>query len=160
MIRAKLEKYLIWSGFEYTGSYNINDDIFTYSLNNFKVEIGDRHISVVDKDNNTLVIYKYYPDNFKEIFEAITSIKLITEEPKSTIEEQIKDVKLGDFIKLKYEYLYRPTNTIETETDVFIVSYVDEKYINMLIPINHIAIKDVAEIIYIQANNFEGVKHE
>jgi hypothetical protein len=72
--------------------------------------------------------------------------------------KRLKSLQIGDFVKLKYEYLYRHTNSIETETDVFIVSFVDKeyKYISMLNPIDHILIEDVVEIIYIQSNNFEG----
>jgi hypothetical protein len=92
---------------------------------------------------------------FKEIFEAVTGVKLITEAPKPSIQEQLKDVRTGDFIVFNAET--NSKNKIKTLKVIFVIC--DYEYFYYMhvgeCTIYKCKLEQIKEIISIQHNNFE-----
>lgn len=142
MTREKFEQYLWWSGFkEIRDCVLINDNSYTVILEGKYCYIKDKTML-----NSVTISYTHY--KFKEIFELVTEIKLITEKPKPSIEEQLKDLKFGDFIKFKdisYSNIFKG-GFIKIDSNH--LSYLDLHGDNCLQPLS-----DIKKIISIKHNN-------
>jgi hypothetical protein len=148
MTREEFEQCLIWSGFI---SDKCTDD--DYYLNDIRVTVCNDNIRIIDLDKkNYDVIIPY--KNSKEILELVTGVKLITEEPKPSIEEQLKDAKQGDFIEFKCRngWLHK----------AIFISYDDccFKYIDIDAFQGLEITSTIQEIISIKHNNFEEFNNE
>ena len=152
MTRDKLRQYLLWSGFEielgsdYTTLYKEDITIGLYSYD-FDIRINDDEVAELDFD--------IPHDDLLKIIEILIGEKLITEAPKPSIKEQLKDVQAGDFITLNHRYndnKIKETIVLLAVLDNFIYfTYQDGNKIKC----NYYDIDKIVEISEIQHNNFD-----
>ena len=100
MTKEQLAQYLIWSGFKYKDRCN-----YIMSKNGISVFLYSDIIAINIYHNNGI-----YENSFQlgleakgliENIEYITGEKLVTEVPKPSIKEQLKDCEAGDFVSFR-----------------------------------------------------------
>ena len=99
MTREELEQCLLWSGFK---AINRQWSYTVYNKDYLTLHVFNNYLHFYkNKEYFYEFNYKSRDDNLIKLIEILIGEKLITEEPKPSIKEQLTDCKVGDFITFR-----------------------------------------------------------